>query len=73
MTTKSEYIAWRDHPITVEFLHAIWKKREFTKEGLSNAEVSDTGEIHRHIGRCIGYQEILDYATKEFDYIEENE
>ena len=71
MITKSEYIAWRDHPVTQEFLHAIWEKREFTKEGLANAEATFVEEFNKHVGRCIGFQEVLDYATKDFDFIEE--
>lgn len=73
MINKDDYIAWRDDPVTQFYLHALWKKREFTKEGIANDEADLISEIHKHIGRCIAYQEAIDYATRDFEYLDERE
>lgn len=67
--SKDEWVNWKKNPVTRRFLLAVHQKREDLKEGISEGQAGD--DLFIAIGRCQGLKDCLDYATKAFEFDEE--
>lgn len=67
--TKEEWIQWRDHPVTKEFVARVLNQREALKEGLVEGHLDSDKAEHIAIGRCQGMKDMALYALKEFEFV----
>lgn len=70
MITKDQWVDWKQHPVTIEFLKAIYRTREGLKEGIAEGQAESDKEMYLAVGRTQGIKDCFEYATKTFEYIE---
>lgn len=56
--TRSEYLSWREHPVTEEMIRALQETREGIKEELATGATLDN---HISTARYVGNIEGLDF------------
>jgi len=69
--SKEEWKAWVRDPITQHFLSDIQGEREYAKEGWAQGAAGE--DAKRIMGMCQGLQRVIDYATKDFEYLGKKE
>lgn len=68
--TKELWVDWKNHPVTQFYLKALHFKREQLKEGIAEGQAGSDREICMAIGQTQAYKDALEYAVRQFEYIE---
>lgn len=68
--TKSDWIGWKQHPVTRAFIHDINALREVYKEQWSEGRFGDDDE-KMYRGMCQAIRDLMEYALTDFDVIED--
>lgn len=67
--TKEQWMDWKRHPVTQQYLADVMNTREGKKEEISDGRVSGD-ELLIEIGRTQGIKDCVEYAIREFQYME---
>ena len=72
--TKDEWLQWKSHKVTQEFLTRLYDQREQLKEGMADGQAGTDHEsnvlIQKTIGQCMGLKDAIDYGVRNFDVID---
>ena len=68
--TREQWLDWRTHQVTKEYLKRLFEKRELLKEGLAEGQAGESeAQLHEAIGQCQAYKDTVDYAISSFEVI----
>ena len=68
--TKEEWLAWKEEKVTREFIQRIHENRESLKEGWAEGLASNLEQMYTTLGQCQGIKDVIDYALRDFHYID---
>ena len=57
---KSDWVDWKNNPVTKLYIHALFTKREAIKEALAEGQIAKEA-IDLHIGQCQGIKDTIDF------------
>lgn len=69
MVTKEQWVDWKNHPVTQQYLRDIHGNREDRKDEIADGKV-EGNELYLEIGRTQGIKDCFDYALHQFNYIQ---
>lgn len=69
MVSKDQWVDWKNHPVTQEYLKRILGSRESIKEGIAEGQSEDNEHLYIQIGRAQGMKDCFEYAIRDFEYV----
>ena len=60
---------WKRHPVTQAYIEDLLENREGRKEEIADGK-SEGNQLYIEIGRTQGVKDCIEYALREFNYVE---